>query len=223
LSSRADRADYWDRQKGGIMDTVNLQSKEESSAALLRRCLSNDPDAYNELYTKYNRRIFNTAYKILGEESSAEDALQETLLNVYRGLSKFRGDSKVSTWISRITINVCLGMLRKGKNKRFIELEDEMTGDLPAEDTSFTNPLAYAQLEELRSFVRQTLNRMSEKQSEVVRLHDMEGNTIQEIAEIIDCPVGTVKSRLFYGRQEFKAIYTSLVNDGFGASLSSMN
>ena len=205
------------------MDTVNLQSNEESSAALLRRCLSNDPDACNELYTKYNRRIFNTAYKILGEESSAEDALQETLLNVYRGLSKFRGDSKVSTWISRITINVCLGMLRKGKNKRFIELEDGMTGELPAEDTSFTNPLAYAQLEELRSLVRHTLNRMSEKQSVVVRLHDMEGNTIQEIAEIIDCPVGTVKSRLFYGRQEFKAIYTSLVNGGFGASLSSMN
>jgi RNA polymerase sigma-70 factor (ECF subfamily) len=205
------------------MDTVNLESNEEAGAALLRRCLSNDPDACDELYTRYNRRIFNTAYKILGEESSAEDALQETLLNVYRGLSKFRGDSKVSTWISRITINVCLGMLRKSKNKRFIELEDEMTGDLPAKDTSFTNPLAYAQLEELRSLVQQTLSRMSEKQSEVVRLHDMEGNTIQEIAEIIECPVGTVKSRLFYGRQEFKAIYTSLVSGGFGASLSSMN
>jgi RNA polymerase sigma-70 factor (ECF subfamily) len=205
------------------MDTVNLESNEEAGAALLRRCLSNDPDACDELYTRYNRRIFNTAYKILGEESSAEDALQETLLNVYRGLSKFRGDSKVSTWISRITIKVCWGMLRKSKNKRFIELEDEMTGDLPAKDTSFTNPLAYAQLEELRSLVQQTLSRMSEKQSEVVRLHDMEGNTIQEIAEIIECPVGTVKSRLFYGRQEFKAIYTSLVSGGFGASLSSMN
>jgi len=205
------------------MDTVNLQSNEEASAALLRRCLSNDPDACNELYTRYNRRIFNTAYKILGEESSAEDALQETLLNVYRGLSKFRGDSKVSTWISRITINVCLGMLRKNKNKRYMELEDETAENLPAEDTSFTNPLAYAQLKELRSLVRQTLDRMSEKQSEVVRLHDMEGNTIQEIAEMIDCPVGTVKSRLFYGRQEFKAIYTSLVDGGFGAPLSSMN
>ena len=205
------------------MDAINLQPNEEVNAALVHRCLSNDPDACNELYTRYNRRIFNTAYRILGEESSAEDALQETLLNVYRGLSKFRGDSKVSTWISRITINVCLGMLRKNKNKRYMELEDETAENLPAEDTSFTNPLAYAQLKELRSLVRQTLDRMSEKQSEVVRLHDMEGNTIQEIAEMIDCPVGTVKSRLFYGRQEFKAIYTSLVDGGFGAPLSSMN
>ncbi len=205
------------------MDAVNFRPNEETGSSLLRRCLSNDPDACSELYARYNRRIFNTAYRILGEESSAEDALQETLLNVYRGLSKFRGDSKISTWISRITINVCLGMLRKGKNARFVELEDEMSGDLPAEDTSFTNPLAYAQLGELRSLVQQTLSRMSEKQSEVVRLHDMEGNTIQEIAEIIDCPVGTVKSRLFYGRQEFKTIYNSLINGGFGASLSSMN
>ncbi len=205
------------------MDAINLQPNDEANAALLRRCMSNDPDACNELYTRYNRRIFNTAYRILGEESSAEDALQETLLNVYRGLSKFRGDSKVSTWISRITINVCLGMLRKGKNRRFVELEDETAGELPAEETSLTNPLAYAQLEELRSLVQQTFNRMSEKQSEVVRLHDMEGNTIQEISEIIDCPVGTVKSRLFYGRQEFRAIYNSLVNGALGVPLSLMN
>ena len=210
-------------EKGGLMNTINLQPNDEANAALLRRCMSNDSDACNELYTRYNRRIFNTACRILGEEASAEDALQETLLNVYRGLSKFRGDSKISTWISRITINVCLGMLRKGKNRRFVELEDETAGELPAEETSFTNPLAYAQLEELRSLVQQTFNRMSEKQSEVVRLHDMEGNTIQEISEIIDCPVGTVKSRLFYGRQEFKAIYNSLVNGGLGTPLSSMN
>ena len=205
------------------MDAVNLQSKEKANAALLRRCLSNDPDACNKLYTRYNRRIFNTAYRILGEESSAEDALQETLLNVYRGLSKFRGDSKVSTWISRITINVCLGMLRKGKNMHYVELEDEMTPELPSEDTSFTNPLAYAQMKELRTLVQETFRRMSEKQGVVVRLHDMEGNTIQEISEIIDCPVGTVKSRLFYGRQEFKAIYSSLVSGGLGPALSSMN
>ncbi len=205
------------------MEAINLQPNEEANVALLRRCRSNDPDACNELFMRYNRRIFNTAFRILGEESSAEDALQETFLNVYRGLSKFRGDSKVSTWISRITINVCLGMLRKGKNKRYVGLEDETTGDLPAEDTSFSNPLAYTQLEELRCLVQQTLKRMSEKQSVVVRLHDMEGNTIQEISEIIDCPVGTVKSRLFYGRQEFKVIYSSLVNGAYGASLSSMN
>ena len=196
------------------------QNNDERNAALLHRCRTNDQDACNELFERYNRKIFNTAYRILGEESSAEDALQETLLNVYRGISSFRGDSKVSTWISRITINVCLGILRKGKNKQFVELEDELAGDLAAEPTPFTDPLAYASLEEQRSLVRAAFNRMSEKQGIVVRLHDMEGYTIQEISEIIDCPAGTVKSRLFYGRQEFKAIFNSLLTGGFKTSAS---
>jgi RNA polymerase sigma-70 factor, ECF subfamily len=194
------------------MPIIESQPSEEINVALLRRCMSNDPDACSELFAQYNRRIYNTAYRILGEEASAEDALQETLLNVYRGISTFRGDSKVSTWISRITINVCLGMLRKGKARQFSELEDESLADLPAESTPFVDPLAYASLEELKELVQEAFRRMSERQGIVVRLHDMEGNTIQEISKIIGCPAGTIKSRLFYGRQEFKAIFTSIVN-----------
>lgn len=199
------------------------QSMEDVNAALLYRCRTNDPDACNELFAQYNRKIFNTAYRILGEESSAEDALQETLLNVYRGISRFRGDSKVSTWISRITINVCLGMLRKGKNKQCVELEDEFAGDMPAQSTPYTDPLAYAALEEQRSLVRDAFGRMSEKQGIVVKLHDMEGYTIQEIAKIIHCPAGTVKSRLFYGRQEFKAVFNALSGHCYKVSSAEMN
>ena len=199
------------------------QSTEELNAALLSRCRPNDREACNELFELYNRKIFNTAYRILGEESSAEDAHKDTMLNVYRGISDFRGDSKISTWISRITINVCLGMLRKGKNRQWIDLEDESAGEMPAEPTPYTDPLAYASLQEQRSLVRATFERMSEKQEIVVRLHDMEGYTIQEIAKIIHCPPGTVKSRLFYGRQEFKAIYGSLSNGGFRAASAGLN
>ena len=194
------------------MLAIESQSVEEINVALLRRCMHNDPEACNELFARYHRRIFNTAYRILGEESSAEDALQETLLNVYRGIPSFRGDSKISTWISRITINVCLGMIRKGKNRQFVELDDEPVRLLPAEPTPLTDPLAHTSLQEIRSLVREAFNRMSDKQGLVVRLHDMDGNTIQQIAKIIGCPVGTVKSRLFYGRQEFKTIFSSLVN-----------
>ncbi len=198
------------------MSSYNVpMNVEDMNPALLQRCRSNDPDACSELFSRYNRRIFNTAYRILGEEASAEDALQETLLNVYRGLHSFRGDSKFSTWISRITINVCLGMLRRGKNKHLVDLEDDTARELPAEVTPYIDPLKYASMSELRSLVDEAFRRMTEKQEIVVRLHDMEGNTIQEIARIIKCPVGTVKSRLFYGRQEFREIFTTLVNRGF--------
>lgn len=193
------------------MPAIETQRTEEANMALLRRCKSNDPEACSELFSRYNRKIFNTAYRILGEEASAEDALQETLINVFRGISSFRGDSKISTWISRITINVCLGMLRKTKGRQQVDLDDDLTRRLPAEPTPFTDPLASASLAELSSRVRETFRRMSDKQRDVVRLHDLEGNTIQEIAEILDCPAGTVKSRLFYGRQEFRGIFRSLM------------
>jgi len=205
------------------MLAIESQATEEINPALLQRCRSNDPEACNELFSRYNRRIFNTAYRILGEEASAEDALQETLLNIYRGIPRFRGDSKISTWISRITINVCLGMLRKGKNKQFVELEDSAARDLPADRSAVTDPLAHASLEELKSIVGEIFSRMSEKQGIVVRLHDMEGRTIQEISEIIGCPAGTVKSRLFYGRQEFKAIFNSRINGALRPPTPSVN
>lgn len=196
-----------------VQTPVDVQAgfDEGLSIALMDRCQMNDMEACNELLSKYNRRIFNTAYRILGEEASAEDALQETLLNVYRGIGNFRRESKLSTWISKITINVCLGMLRKDKNRQFVEIDDESTGDLPADSTPYTDPLEHATHAELREIIEEAFSRMSGKQGMVVRLHDMEGNTIQEIAKIVHCPVGTIKSRLFYGRQEFKTIFIGLL------------
>ena len=188
------------------------KTEDVVGTALIARCVEQDQDAYNELFARYNRRIFNTAYRILGDEASAEDAMQETLLNIYRGIANFRGDAKISTWISRITVNVCLGMLRKGKNRQFVDIENDAAQELPAELTSAIDPLEHTKHQEMKSLVQATFNRMSQKQRQVVRLHDLEGNTIQEIAGIIRVPAGTVKSRLFYGRQEFKAIFNFLTN-----------
>jgi RNA polymerase sigma-70 factor (ECF subfamily) len=201
------------------MKDRNIQ--EEVGCELLQRCRRDDPEACNELLSLYNRRIFNTAYRILGEEAQAEDALQETLINIYRGLNRFRGASQISTWISRITVNVCLGMIRKGKNKKHLSLDDEMdSGELSASPTPYLDPLNHAVSNELSDFIEETLQRMSEKQRHVVQLHDMEGNTIPEVARILHCPVGTVKSRLFYGRQEFKDIYNALLAERLNPSIS---
>jgi RNA polymerase sigma-70 factor (ECF subfamily) len=204
-----------------IEETMSLTTEpkmDEMNSLLLQRCKRNDPEACNALFSMYNRRIFNTAYRILGEEASAEDALQETLLNIYRGLSNFRGESKFSTWISRITVNVCLGMLRRGKNKPTTDLEEDLASEIPAAVTPNTDPLEHTSLEELRSLIDLTFEKMSRKQGVVVRLHDLEGNTIQEISRIIGCPLGTVKSRLFYGRQEFKEIFNSMTANAYATA-----
>jgi RNA polymerase sigma-70 factor (ECF subfamily) len=84
--------------------------------------------------------------------------------------------------------------------------------------TPATDPLEHAASEELRDLVAATFERMSRKQGEVVRLHDMQGHTIQEISRMIRCPAGTVKSRLFYGRQEFKTIFNRLRSKGLATA-----
>ncbi len=188
-----------------------MDNSEDMNEGLLERCQMNDQEACTQLFSLYSRKIYKTAYRILGEEASAEDALQETMLNVYRGLARFRGDSKVSTWISKITVNVCLGMLRKGKNKQTVDLEDDSTKDIPAELTPYTDPLEHTARNEMRGLIASTFKRMTRKQAVVVKLHDMEGHTIEEIAQIIGCPSGTVKSRLFYGRQEFKDVFSGMM------------
>jgi RNA polymerase sigma-70 factor (ECF subfamily) len=196
------------------METLEGLDQEQAGLDLLQRYRRDDPEACNALLALYNRRIFKTAYRILGEETCAEDALQEALINIYRGLNRFRGASKISTWVNRITVNVCLGMIRKGRNKRFVALDaDEAAQQVPADSTPYIDPLKHVASSELRAYIAETFERMSEKQGEVVRLHDMEGNTIPEIADILQCPVGTVKSRLFYGRQEFKDIFKALLSE----------
>jgi RNA polymerase sigma-70 factor, ECF subfamily len=192
------------------MEAVGYE--ESSNVALIDRCRMNDPDACNELLSRFNARIFNMAYRILGEESSAEDALQETLLNVYRGLRTFRGQSKVSTWISRITINVCLGMLRKNKGRQHVALDDALIRDMPSDTSACTDPLEHASRAELLEIIEDAFSKMAPRQRIVVRLHDIEGYTIHQIARVVCCPVGTIKSRLFYGRLEFKNIFTALLN-----------
>ncbi len=182
---------------------------------LVHRCKQSDELAYFEFFKLYSRKVFTLAYRILGEESAAEDALQETFLNVFRGMKNFRGDAKLSTWLNRITINVCLGMLRKNRQKVFVDMEsalDAREGDVPMtlEQSQRYSPFAALRASEARRQVQATLDRLDSKHRLVVKWHDIDGLTIEEIAERMACPSGTVKSRLFYGRKEFKTIYNQM-------------
>ena len=183
---------------------LKFRQSRMTEQELIRGIISREREAIATLVETYQHKVIKTAYYFLGDMQDAEDVAQEVFLEVLASVGRFRGEAALATWISRITINVCLGILRKGKNRHYIALEDEVSGDLAAEPTPFTDPLIHASLEEQRVLVESTFDRMSEKQGLVVRLHDMEGYTIQEISEIIDCPAGTVKSRLFMEDRSLK-------------------
>ena len=172
-------------------------------ANLMSRVQARQEEAFGELYTRFRSRIYRTALRILQEDQSAQDALQETLLHIHRGARKFRGDSRLATWINRITVNVCLEMIRKNK-KRDQHLDQDIS-----ENTNLTDPAALTPFDETRRAevcgrVRRALDRVGDKHRDVVRLHDLEGLTIREIALRLEVAEGTVKSRLFYGREALK-------------------
>ncbi|HEY3131217.1 MAG TPA: RNA polymerase sigma factor [Acidobacteriota bacterium] len=169
--------------------------------ALVDRCRRQESEAYDEFYNRFKNTIYRIALRILKDQSAAEDAVQETLINVFRSIGRFRGEAKISTWLNRIATNVCLETLRRGKKQKedsFEQLKNFLEDSLLFNDSPFNS--VYQQ--ELGARLESSLERVSQKQREIVRLHDLEGLTIKEIAQRLKISEGTVKSRLFYGRQE---------------------
>jgi len=174
-------------------------------ASLMSRIQAQEPAAFQELFHRFRQKIYRTALRILKEEQSAQDALQETLLNVHRAAGKFRGDSRLGTWINRITINASLEILRR--NKKHQQRTDEDVSDHQGIlDLKRPSPFESYRRAEVRDRVHRALNRLGEKHRDVVQLHDLDGYTIREIAGRLQVAEGTVKSRLFYGREQLKSV-----------------
>ena len=180
-----------------------IASVSPLEANLMTRIRNREDGAFRELFNGFRDKIFRTALKILKEEHAAEDALQETFLNIYRASGSFRGESKIGTWINRITVNVCLEMLRKNKKHRQ-RTDEDVSDNVTLTDNKLKDPYQKALQSEIHHRVYAALSRMGEKHRTVVDLHDLKGFTIREIAERIEVAEGTVKSRLFYGREQLK-------------------
>ena len=180
-----------------------LATVSPGEAHLMARVRAQDESAFRELFETFRGKIYSVALRILKEEPAAQDALQETFLNVYRKAHHFREDSKIGTWINRITVNVCLEIIRK--NKRHSRRTDEDIADnvhLAADERR--DPYHQVCRSEVSRRVQSGLARLTPKHRFVVSRHDLEGYTIREIAGQLGIAEGTVKSRLFYGREELK-------------------
>jgi RNA polymerase sigma-70 factor (ECF subfamily) len=170
---------------------------------LVQGLATRDDHAFQVLFHRFGQKIFRTAMKILKEEESAKDAVQETMINIHRAAGSFRGEARLATWINRITVNVCLEMIRKNK-KHANRTSEDVSDHVTLKDSTTPTPYLCARQREVRERVRGALGRLSPKHEVVVRMHDLEGYTIREIAEYLDIAEGTIKSRLFYGREELK-------------------
>src|SRR3984957_14246745 len=176
---------------------------------LVRRAREGDLTAYDELVKRYQERIYATIYHMTANHEDANDLAPDAFIKAFSALKSFKGGSSFYTWLYRIAVNKTINFLKQRKNKYHISLNDidmnaENDPDLVAL-TSEKTPFREAGLTELQKKLNEALQKLSEPHRMVVVLHDVQGQSHDEIAEIMDCNIGTVRSRLYYARQQMQA------------------
>ena len=190
-----------------------------SDVSLVERCRANDEAAFNEIVARYKTKVYNYVYRMTGSSDDAEDLTQEVFIRTYVSLDSFRSQSSLNTWLFRIASNLCIDRFRRRKNKTPAYSLDEPMGDDDGDraghevaDTTY-EPQRLLENVEMAEQIQQALSQLPEKLRATLLLHDVEGLPYEEIAQIVGCPLGTVKSRLFNARMQLRqrpAGYVSL-------------
>jgi RNA polymerase sigma-70 factor (ECF subfamily) len=182
---------------------------ETDDHALVNRAQSGDLAAYDQLVRRYQERVYSTVYHMTSNHEDANDLTQEAFIKAFRALRSFKGDSSFYTWVYRIAINKTINFLKQRKNRAQMSLNDV---DLNAEHdpdlvalVSDKTPRRDLNLVELQENLNAAMQKLSETHRLVVTLHDIQGLPHEEIGKLMDCNVGTVRSRLFYARQQLQA------------------
>ena len=175
---------------------------------LVRRARHGDLGAYDDLVRRYQERIYATIYHMTSNHEDANDLAQESFIKAFQALKTFKGGSSFYTWLYRIAVNKTINFLKQRKNKTQMSLNDldfnaEHDPDLVALVSDKT-PRREVGLAELQEKLNEALQKLSEPHRLVVALHDVQGLSHEEIAKIMDCNIGTVRSRLFYARQQLQ-------------------
>jgi RNA polymerase sigma factor (sigma-70 family) len=176
---------------------------------LVRQAQGGQIAAYEELVRRYRERIYGTIYHMTSNHEDANDLAQETFIKGFQALNTFKGGSSFFTWIYRIAVNKTINFIKQRRNRIHMSLneldfEAEYDPDLLALASEKT-PRRDLNLKELQTELNTALLKLSEQHRLVVTLHDIQGLPHEEIARIMDCNTGTVRSRLFYARQQLQA------------------
>ena len=195
-----------------MAEPASISSPDESASPLegdlVKRARRGELAAYDELVKRYQERIYATIYHMTSNHEDANDLAQEAFIKAFQALNSFKGGSTFYTWLYRIAVNKTINFLKQRKNKHHLSLNDldfntEHNPDLVALISEKT-PHRDAGLAELQKKLNESLLKLSEPHRMVVVLHDVQGVSHEEIAEIMDCNIGTVRSRLFYARQQLQ-------------------
>lgn len=191
------------------------EAKPPSDEVLVKRAQRGDMAAYDDLIRRYQERIYSTLYNMTANHEDANDLAQEAFIKAFRALKSFKGDSSFFTWLYRIAVNKTINFLKQRRQRTNLSLNDldfnaEHDPDLVALISDKT-PRREINLAELQESLNAAMRKLSEEHRLVVTLHDVQGLPHEEISKIMDCNVGTVRSRLFYARQQLQAHLSDFV------------
>jgi len=183
----------------------------DEDALLISSCKQGDMEAFESLVHKYQKRMFNIAFRIIGDYEDAGEAVQEAFLSAYRGIGKFRGDATFLTWLTAITVNLTKNRLKQVRGRRHHEiysLDDPMQTDegCMAADPPSNAPSVQDQLEQhdIRQKVQECISILETDFREVLVLRDMQEFSYEEISSLLKIALGTVKSRLSRARETIR-------------------
>ncbi|WAP57123.1 RNA polymerase sigma factor SigM [Streptomyces luomodiensis] len=189
---------------------------EASDSELLARHVDGDPDAFSEIVRRHRDRLWAVALRTLGDREEAADAVQDALVSAYRAAHTFRGQSAVTTWLHRITVNACLDRARKAASRRTSPVDDtERLEHLLEPHESAAAP---AERGDLHRELLRALRTLPPEQRAALVLVDMQGYPVAEAAKVLDVPTGTVKSRCARGRARLLPLLSHLHPSGRGSS-----
>src|SRR5438309_12012224 len=177
-----------------------MEGRAGHDSDLEDRLRRGDPRAFEELVIAYQHRVFGVALRMLRNRGEAEEIAQEVFLRVHRAVEDFRGEAKRSTWLYAITSRLCLNRLASGERRMAREGEESLER-LRAD----ADPAAHVERVELEAALQRAITELPEERRIVVVLRDLEGLPYEEIAEALDLPVNTVRSRLHRARLDLKA------------------
>ena len=188
----------------------------EREQDVIRRVLRGDSEAFSELVAAYQKTVYNIALRLLGSREDAEDAAQEVFLKAYTGLQSFRGESRLSVWLYRVTNNVCIDFLRRRKETVSLSAQDEDGEPLELEipDVRF-DPAALAERADLREQVGRALDKLPPDARQILLLRELGGQSYDEIAQTLSLDIGTVKSRIFRARKKLCALLAGNFSETF--------
>lgn len=170
---------------------------------LIERASGGDPAAFNRLMEIHEKRMYAVALRMCANREDAQDCLQEAMLRIYRSIGGFKGQSSFGTWVYRITMNTCLDELRRKKNKQNTSLDNMLDqGWSPADDSS--SPEKHVMQNEMRKNIADSIRDLPDDMRSAIIMRDIHGYSYEEIADMLNVNVGTIKSRISRGREKLR-------------------